>query len=292
MRPTCPSSPPTRSSIRSPSIVCVSIIARSVVVERAGLVDDLGRDRGSSRRRGGARRTRRRDARSRRQPSSSATASTRSTTCTAVAAGVRVVGLDDVAEQERGAAVRVAELERVVDATAPLVPEVVGGVRRAAGRGTGRAQVVARCEREQRARAVRALRRPRTRSSTNRATVRTETSLAVFPTTARREVERELCGQCDDVERPRAPAEGQAVRERDHEHRAECVRGVRDSRQELRRRPVAASGRSAIDATGSPAATSAGTSPSGSRKSIGTSTSCVGIAYPVPTSNSTRETSA
>ena len=42
----------------------------------------------------------------------------------AVAAGVGVVGLDHVAEQKRGAAVRVAQLERVIDAPAPLAREV------------------------------------------------------------------------------------------------------------------------------------------------------------------------
>ena len=41
----------------------------------------------------------------------------------AVRARVGVVGLDDVAEEERGAAVRVAELERVVDPAAPLARE-------------------------------------------------------------------------------------------------------------------------------------------------------------------------
>ena len=38
-------------------------------------------------------------------------------------ARVGVVGLDDVPEQERGAAVRMAELERVIDAAAPLARE-------------------------------------------------------------------------------------------------------------------------------------------------------------------------
>jgi len=42
----------------------------------------------------------------------------------AVAAGVRVVGLDDVAEQHRRAAIGMAELERVVDAGAPLAGEL------------------------------------------------------------------------------------------------------------------------------------------------------------------------
>ena len=42
----------------------------------------------------------------------------------AVLARVRVVRLDDVAEEEGGAAVRVAELERVVDARLPLAREV------------------------------------------------------------------------------------------------------------------------------------------------------------------------
>ena len=41
----------------------------------------------------------------------------------AVAAGVLVVGLDDVAEQHRRAAVRGRELERVVDAVLPLARE-------------------------------------------------------------------------------------------------------------------------------------------------------------------------
>ena len=38
-------------------------------------------------------------------------------------AGVRVVCLDDVPEQERGAAVRMAELESVIDTAAPLARE-------------------------------------------------------------------------------------------------------------------------------------------------------------------------
>ena len=38
-------------------------------------------------------------------------------------ARVGVVGLDDVPEQERRAAVRMAELERVIDATAPFARE-------------------------------------------------------------------------------------------------------------------------------------------------------------------------
>ena len=41
----------------------------------------------------------------------------------AVRAGVGVVGLDDVAEQERRAAVGVAELERVIDTGPPLARE-------------------------------------------------------------------------------------------------------------------------------------------------------------------------
>ena len=58
------------------------------------------------------------------RPSSSADAEHEVDDVAAVAAGVGVVGLDDVAEQERGAAVRVAELERVVDALLPLAREV------------------------------------------------------------------------------------------------------------------------------------------------------------------------
>ena len=51
-------------------------------------------------------------------------------------------------------------------------------------------------------------------------------------------------------------------------------------------------GRSATVRSTSPAATASGTRPIGSAKSIGTSTSWVGIAEPLPISNSTRETSA
>src|SRR5689334_22321666 len=42
----------------------------------------------------------------------------------------------------------------------------------------------------------------------------------------------------------------------------------------------------------SPAATTSGTYEGGSRKSMGTRTSCVGTPAPEPTSNSTRETTA
>ena len=123
-----------RASAR-PSIVCALDDLPLLVGERARLVDDLVRDRAPCRRRGAARRTRRRAALGRdKARARRATASVRSTTSRLCVPGVRVVGLDHVAEQERRAAVRVAQLELVVDPDARAPARRRSAARRAAAR--------------------------------------------------------------------------------------------------------------------------------------------------------------
>ena len=103
--------------------MCVSITRALGRVERAGLVDDLGGDADLAdvvqqrNELGVAPVARVRDA------ELVADGEHEVDDVAAVAAGVLVVGLDDVAEQEGGAAVRVAQLERVVDAVLALLAE-------------------------------------------------------------------------------------------------------------------------------------------------------------------------
>ena len=114
--------PPTRSSILCPSSVWVLMIVPLVRVELAGLVDDLLGDRDLAdvvQERGelevapplGAQAEPVRHVEGQRDDAA------------AVLAGVAVVGLDDVAEHQGGAAVGVAQLERALQAPATLVGE-------------------------------------------------------------------------------------------------------------------------------------------------------------------------
>ena len=99
------------------------MIARSSAVELPGLVDDLGRNPDLA-----DVVEQRRElcvaALGVRQPELVVDLEHEVDDVPAVAARVRVVGLDDVAEQERRSAVRVAELERVVDAALALAAEI------------------------------------------------------------------------------------------------------------------------------------------------------------------------
>ena len=112
--PTSPSSPPTCTSIRSPSIVWVSMTRPLLGGQRAGLVEDLVRDPHladvvQKRRELGV------EAIAVSQVERVGDRHHELTTSLAVEAGVGVVGLDHVAEQKGRAAVGVGELERVVD---------------------------------------------------------------------------------------------------------------------------------------------------------------------------------
>ena len=113
--------------------------------------------------------------------------------------------------------------------------------------------------------------------------------------TARRrrghEVDRKLCAERGEVQGSGAPAERQPSERPEHEHRAERLAGAREDHRDPVEGERHASGRRDPPPS-SPAAASAGTSPTGTRKSIGTRTSSVGIAAPVPISNWTRETPA
>ena len=122
MPPTWPSRPPICESSRSPSIVCVLISARSSSVERARLVDHLGRDPDLA-----DVVEERRELRvapfARREAEVVADVEHELDDVARVHPGVLVVGLDHVAEQERRPAIGLRELEEVLLARLALARE-------------------------------------------------------------------------------------------------------------------------------------------------------------------------
>ena len=200
----------------------------------------------------------------------------------AVRARVRVVGLDDVAEEERGAAIRVAKLELVVDAHPPLAREDAEQRRPAAGRGARLSSdcVLAKRDREpDRRQARRRSRRPMPSP--------VSWTLGGTPSTAHcahRRAFRSRAQTAPPARRGRAAS----VRASGATRRPGRARGpgptacqASPSRRKTRstwRVPRAYSRRCRA---GSPPATASGTDPVGSTKSIGTRISCVGTAEPL-----------
>ena len=289
-RPISPSSPPTRRSSSSPSIVWRCITARSSSLSGpALLMIEFGTrtlPTSCSRAANSASRRSRADS-----PSRSTTRERQLHDVPAVHARVLVVGLDHVAEQEGGAAVGVAELELVVDPHAALAREdreqadqrqrEQHAVRRRLGgeghgepdRSQARVDHVDRGHRPQVVLRRHAERRPLAGGGDG-------------------EVERELRGQRRQVERPAGRAK--AVLRRRARARAPGRSRTRRSAGAARvaRGAAPRAGTRSSSPSSTPAATANGTQPVGSTKSIGTRISSVGTAVPLPISNSSLNAAA
>ena len=145
MRPTSESTPPTRLSISSPSIVWRCMIFHSSSSSGPVLVDDLlrHRDLADVMEEGGELDV---AALAKVEPERVGDAEREFDHAAAVAAGVGVVGLDHVAEQHRRALVRLAQLERLVDPRLALAARGPRARRRAgsrAGRRAGPSEIAA-----------------------------------------------------------------------------------------------------------------------------------------------------
>ena len=141
----------------------------------------------------------------------------------AVQPRVRVVGLDHVSEQERSAAIRVRELERVVDARRALAREVgeQAHQRQAEqeGVGLGEGRI---CEREAE-RSERQRRRATPGPAHGRALAARCPRAAKPPRGRAGEVERELGGQSERDQRQMAQRRRRGAERGEDEHRADGV---------------------------------------------------------------------
>ena len=195
-------------------------------VELAGLVDDLRRDADLADVVQQRRRTRRRGDRPTRAPSSSQTREHEIDDVAAVDARVRVVGLDDVAEQERRAAVRVAQLERVVDPALPLAARTCRSSPTSGRTSTTSAGCVLRRERDGQAERRESERRRPRRRPRKPSTARGAMPVRRGRRSRRRcEVERELRGERRRG-RPATPTSAGAGRPRARARASARARGT------------------------------------------------------------------
>ena len=202
--PISPSRPPTRVSISSPSIVCVSITARSSAVSGPGLLMISAGIRilptSCSSAANSASRRSRGD-----EPEPVADRERQLDDVAAVLAGVGVVGLDHVAEQERGAAVGAGRARARGRSARRARARRASAARRAAATSRTssgcRAEVKARAARPARGRR----RRGRPSSGSGRSCSARSTRPIQLRSAARAEVEGELGGERGQVDRPVAP---------------------------------------------------------------------------------------
>ena len=258
-------------------------------VERSRLVDELVGDadladvveqRGELRVRGGSRGRRR---------APRATASDETDDVAAVRAGVGVVGLDDVAEQERGAR-GMHGRARGPGRCRPAVRGRSTASRPTSGRTTSRRGRAGDAGHQGDRRSRRGERRTSARPSTmkrrcDRGRRRTR-STREPPSTA-----KSTPNCAASAARNSGHVRARTGLAGDHQDDRGPEGVPRVPREDGDPRPAGASRRSSAPST-NPATDAAGTRTSGRVKSIGTSSSWVGTAIPSPTSNSTRETTA
>ena len=150
---------------------------------------------------------------------------------TAVAAGVGVVRLDDVTQQERRPAIGVRELERVVDASAPLPCEDLEQARERQHEQEGRGLRHRRERGEQPDRRERGVDRPRPAHVPDEL-ARRDAEGEPFAHRDAAEVECELRDQRRHVDGPVAERRRLFAGEREHEHGADRVRRIGQPQEE------------------------------------------------------------
>ena len=211
----------------------------------------------------------------------------------AVGAGVLVVRLDDVAEQEGGAAVRVRELERLVDPPLPLQRRDADHGEQRQRQQQRRLPMLRADGGEQREGGQDEVDRERPRERRHELSG-TDSERRPFARRRRDEVECELRrhGGTEDEQRARLRARRWASR---RSRRRERGRARTRSCPARRARAPAAGSRARTRGArraGRPRRPRAGPATGGRTNSISTKTSCVATAAPLPTSNTSREANA